>query len=146
MEEVPNILHHCHSSSYRGHFGPTRTTTKVLQSGFYWSSLSKDSYSFVKTCDKCQGVGNISRRHELPLINIFEVEISLVLGIYFMRPFPPLFGQTYILLTVDYMSKEVEAIATATNDAQVVLKFLHKNFFTRFGTPLTIVSDEGTHF
>ena len=44
------------------------------------------------------------------------------------------------------MSKWVEAIATPTNDAQVVLKFLYKNIFTRFGTPRVLVSDEGTHF
>ena len=39
-EEVPNILHQCHSSSYRGHFGATRTAAKVLQSGFFWPTLS----------------------------------------------------------------------------------------------------------
>ena len=63
-----------------------------------------------------------------------------------MGPFPPLFGQVYILLAVDYVSKQVEAIANPTNDAQVVLKFLHKKIFARFGTPRAIVSDEGTHF
>ncbi|KAK6119639.1 hypothetical protein DH2020_046616 [Rehmannia glutinosa] len=40
------------------------------------------------------------------------------------------------LLTVDYVSKWIEAIATPTN----------KHIFTRFGTPRAIVSDEGTHF
>ena len=43
------------------------------------------------------------------------------------------------------MSKWVEAIVAITNDAKVVLKFLHKNIFTRFGTPRCIISDEGTH-
>ena len=47
---------------------------------------------------------------------------------------------------MDYVSKWVEATATPTNDAQVVLKFLQKNIFTRFNTPKVIVSDEGTHF
>ena len=47
---------------------------------------------------------------------------------------------------MDYVFKWVNAIATPTNDGQVVLKFLHKNIFTRFGTPRAIVSDEGTHF
>ena len=40
----------------------------------------------------------------------------------------------------------MEAIATSTNDAKVVVKFFMKNIFTRFGTPRAIVSDEGTHF
>ena len=34
-EEIPDILYHCHSSNYRGHFGSHRTAMKVLQSGFY---------------------------------------------------------------------------------------------------------------
>ncbi|XP_073057326.1 uncharacterized protein [Primulina eburnea] len=36
----------------------------------------------------------------------------------------------------------MEAIATNTNDARVVAKFVHKNIFTRFGTPRAIISDE----
>ena len=100
----------------------------------------------MKTCDRCQRMGNMSRRHELPLTNILDVEIFDVWGIDFMGPFPPSFGQVYILLIVDYVSKWVEAIATPTIDAQVVLKFLYKNIFTRFGTPREIVIDEGTHF
>ena len=63
-----------------------------------------------------------------------------------MGPFPPSFGQTYILLVVDYVTKWVKVVATPTNDSWVVLKFLHKNIFTRFGTPQAILSDEGTHF
>ncbi|PON44673.1 LOW QUALITY PROTEIN: hypothetical protein TorRG33x02_330310 [Trema orientale] len=34
-EEVRDILYVCHASAYGGHFGPTSTATKVLQSGFY---------------------------------------------------------------------------------------------------------------
>ena len=50
-EEVHDILHHCCFSLYGGHFGATQTAAKVLQSGFYWPTLFRDSHSFVKTCD-----------------------------------------------------------------------------------------------
>ena len=63
-----------------------------------------------------------------------------------MGPFPPSFGNTYILLTVDYVSKWVEAIATKKNDAKTIVHFVHKNIFTRFGTPCCIINDEGSHF
>lgn len=53
----------------------------------------------------------------------------------FMGSFSPSKGYFYILLAVYYVSKCVEAIATKKNDALVVLKFLHKNIFTRFGPP-----------
>ena len=45
---------------------------------------------------------------------MLEVEIFDVWEIDFMGPFPPSFGQTYILLAVDYVSKWVEAVAPQT--------------------------------
>ncbi|GJT76063.1 reverse transcriptase domain-containing protein [Tanacetum coccineum] len=60
-------------------------------------------------------------------------------------PFPSSRGNKYILVAVDYLSKWVEAKALPTNDARVVYKFL-KSLFARFGAPLAIISDRGTHF
>ena len=145
-EEWTSIMEACHSSPYGGHAGPAKTAAKILQSGFFWPSLFKDTYNFVKTCDRCQRVGNLSNRAEMPLTNILECELFDVWGIDFMGPFPNSFGNLYILVAVDYVSKWVEAIATPTNDSRVVLKFLQKNIFTRFGTPRTIISDGGAHF
>jgi len=63
-----------------------------------------------------------------------------------MGPFPVSFGFTYILLVVDYVSKWVEAKATKTNDARVVIDFVRSHIFCRFGIPRAIVSDQGTDF
>ena len=73
--EVGDILTHCHSLECGGHFNGQRTTTKVLQSGFYWPSIFKDAHLFAKSCDRCQRIGNIGRRNETPLTNILEVEL-----------------------------------------------------------------------
>nr|GEU89369.1 reverse transcriptase domain-containing protein [Tanacetum cinerariifolium] len=63
----------------------------------------------------------------------------------FMGPFSSSRGNKYILVTVDYLSKWVEAKALLTNDARVVCKFL-KSLFARFRTSRTIISDCGRHF
>ena len=63
-----------------------------------------------------------------------------------MGPFVSFFNNWYILLAVVYVSKWVEAAATPTNDGEVILKFLQKYIFIRFGTARAIISDEGTHF
>jgi len=144
--EMENILHQCNSSAYGGHFAGERTATKVLQCGFFWPTLFMDARVFSLKCDRCQRVGNISNRQEMPLNMILEVELFDVWGIDFMGPFPSSFSNSYILLAVDYVSKWVEAIASPTNDAKVVVKFIRKNIFSRFGTPRAIISDEGTHF
>ena len=82
----------------------------------------------------------------MPLTPILVVEIFDVWGIDFMGPFPPSLGNEYILVAVDYVSKWVEAIATKTNDHKVVLQFVQKNIFSRFGFPKAIISDGGSHF
>ncbi|KAJ9550857.1 hypothetical protein OSB04_014902 [Centaurea solstitialis] len=144
--EQHNILQECHASPYGGHFGGQRTAAKILQSGFFWPTIFKDSFEFVKKCDRCQRTGNVSQRNEMPLNNILEVELFDVWGIDFMGPFPMSFHNQYILVAVDYVSKWVEAIACPRNDAKTVINFLHKNIFVRFGTPRALISDEGTHF
>jgi len=49
-------------------------------------------------------------------------------------------------VAVDYVSKWVEAIAFSTNDFKMVINFLKKNVFARFGTLRALLSDNGTHF
>ena len=63
-----------------------------------------------------------------------------------MGPFATSFGNQYILVAVDYVSKWVEAVARATNDSKAMLQFLKRNIFSCFGTPRAIISDEGIHF
>lgn len=82
----------------------------------------------------------------MPFNNIFVAELFDVCGIDFMGPFPSSFLNKYILVVVNYVSKLVEAIATPTNDTNVVIKFLKKHIFTPFGTPRALISDEGTQF
>ena len=42
--------------------------------------------------------------------------------------------------------KWVEAKATPKNDARTTACFLYEYVFTRYGLPIEIVSDRGTHF
>ena len=72
---------HCHSLECGGHFNGQRTAVKVLQSGFYWPSLFKDDQLFAKSCDKCQRIGNIGKRNEMPLTTILEAELFDVWGL-----------------------------------------------------------------
>ena len=144
--EQCKIVNECHASLDGGHFSGERTTHKILQSGFYWPTIFRDCAEWVKLCDRCQKIGNISSRNEMPLRGILVVQIFYVWGIDFMGPFSPSFGNLYILLAVDYVSKWVEAIACPRNDANTVVSFLQKNILSIFGTPRTIISDGGTHF
>ena len=50
---------------------------------------------------------------------ILAVDNFHVWGNDFQGPYPSFFGNKYILVAVDYVSKWVEAVATKTNDGRV---------------------------
>ena len=107
----------------------------------------KDAWRVYENCQQCQrAVKSITRRHETLQQPMIFCEVFDIWGIDFIGPFPPSSGFSYILLAVDYVSKLVEAIATRTNDARVVMSFVRSNIFCRFGIPRAIISDQGTHF
>ena len=108
-EEIENILIHYYSLECGRHFGGNKTATKVLQLVFYWPTLFKDVHAFISAYDRCQRMGNISRKYEGPLKGILKVDLFDVWGIDFIGPFPSSYNNKYILLAVDYKSKWVEA-------------------------------------
>ncbi|XP_025981162.1 uncharacterized protein LOC114383786 [Glycine soja] len=106
-EESKSILWHFRNSPCGRHYSGDETTTKVLQSGFFWSSVFSDAHEHATKCDQCQRMGNISRRNDC-------------WGIEFVGPLPPSYGNEYIIVAVDYVSKWVEAVASLKNDAKIV--------------------------
>ena len=72
---------------------------------------------------------------------IIVVEIFDMWGIDFIGPFPSSFRNECIFLTVDCVSKWIEAIHSRTNEAKIIVKFLRDNIFARFGMPHAIISE-----
>ncbi|RDX97889.1 gag-pol, partial [Mucuna pruriens] len=121
--KINSVLQFCHAAPGGSHDGSTRTTRKVMDCGFYWPTIFRDVYQLVSTCEK-----------------FFDVW-----GIDFIEPFPISNWYSYILLVIDYVSGWVQAIATKTNDAKVVVDFLKSNIFCWFGVPKALISDQGSH-
>nr|GEU67257.1 reverse transcriptase domain-containing protein [Tanacetum cinerariifolium] len=48
-KEALNILEACHNGPTGRHHGANLTTRKVFDSGFFWPTIYKDAYEFVKT-------------------------------------------------------------------------------------------------
>ena len=119
---------------------------KVIQSGFYWPSLFKDTHNICRGWDKCQRLWKITRRHMMPFNPILVVDLFDVWGIDFIGPFPASFGYVYIMVRVDYVSKWIEPVPCRAANHRVVLMFLKENIFSRFGVPKAIISDGGSHF
>jgi hypothetical protein len=73
--EVSSVIKFCHSEACGGHFLSKKTTAKILQYGFYWPTMFKDTHAFCTTCENYQKLGSISKRHMMPLNPILVIEI-----------------------------------------------------------------------
>jgi hypothetical protein len=70
-------------------------------------------------------------------------------GLDFIEPIKLMnhyFSNWYILIATDCATKWVEAKALHTNIIVVTRKFSYNHILTQFSCPLTIVTEEGTHF
>ena len=55
-------------------------------------------------------------------------------------------GARYIITAVEYVTKWAEAEPVDTCSSEIAAKFIYENIITQFGCPLTLISDQGTHF
>ncbi|KAL6310858.1 hypothetical protein AAG906_037078 [Vitis piasezkii] len=79
LNKSNQILSHCHDSACGGHFASQKTAMKVIQSGFWWPSLFKDTHTMCKGCDRCQRLGKLTR-NMMPLNPILIVDVFDVWG------------------------------------------------------------------
>lgn len=66
-DETYDVLHACHDEPCGGHFASKRTAMKILNTGYYWPTLYKDSAQYTKYCEKCQRMGRPTKTDEMPL-------------------------------------------------------------------------------
>nr|GEU29823.1 reverse transcriptase domain-containing protein [Tanacetum cinerariifolium] len=66
-KEALDILKACHNRPTGGHHGANLTAKKVFDAGFFWPTIYKDVYEFVKNYDSCQRQGKISQPYKTPI-------------------------------------------------------------------------------
>jgi len=126
-----------------GHFAGRITAEKILQVGYYWPTLFKDAHDYCRSCDVCQAYAQrftvSGPLHPIPLLGPFEKW-----GINLMGPLPMTRrGHRFIIVATDYFTKFAKVRALKSSVKQEVARFLYERIFTRFGTPLEIVSNNG---
>jgi hypothetical protein len=77
-----------------------------------------DTKEFIRRCKRCQKYGGITTRYAMPLQDNLQVEIFDVWGIDFMGSFLKSGNCEYILVSVDYVSKWVEALPCRSADSK----------------------------
>ena len=81
----------------------------------------------------------------MPLISINPSLTFELWAIDFIGPFPipaKRSGARYMITAVEYVTKWAEDEPVDTCSSEVVAKFIYENIITRFGCPLTLISDQ----
>ena len=142
-------MHKAHYGSARGHFQSDTTANRIQQLGLCWPTLYKDCKTFVSKCDRCQRLGRLLPSTEITLISVNPSLTFEIWAIDFIGPFLVPAKRTsarYIITVVEYVIKWAEAEPVDTCSSEVAAKFIYENIITRFGCPITLISDQGSHF
>ena len=141
------VLELAHDLPVSGHLGVRKTYNRVLQH-FFWPGLKRDVAKWCKECHTCQLGGNPNQNiPQAPLhpIPAFDEPFSHII-IDCVGPLPKTKSQNEYLLTIMCSSTRFpEAIPLRSIKTNTILKALIK-FFTLFGLPKSIQSDQGTNF
>ncbi|XP_068227409.1 uncharacterized protein [Palaemon carinicauda] len=143
----PSILHLAHQNPFSGHFGVNKTFCKLTKH-FYWPGIHSDVKEFCKTCHVCQMIGKPNQKlSKAPLepIPAMEEPFHRVL-VDIVGPLPKSKGgNQYILTIMDRSTRYPEAIPLRNVCSKNVVNGMLQ-FFTRFGLPKEVQSDQGSNF
>ncbi len=141
-----DVMTECHSVLTSGHLGRAKTTSNVKRR-FLWPGMRKDIQIFVQSCDSCAKFKVNGQKRKAALKDI-RVGIPMErVCIDIVGPFPVSSqGNKYALVVTDCFTKYVEIYAMPNQEAYSVAQVLTKEFFSRFGVPNFLHSDQGTQF
>jgi hypothetical protein len=135
-----------HDTPSAGHQGIARTKAKVKEK-FFWYNLNKDVANFVSSCPTCNGNKKSDRYSRCPLTEYQASAPMERIHLDFLGPLPTTpRGNQHVLMIVDQFTKWVECITRPSQTAEVTAHAAVNVFFSRFGCPLQIHSDQGRNF
>ena len=142
--ERDNFMYEAYYGPMGRHFQADTTAKKIQQSGLWWPTLYKDCKKFVSQCDRCQRLGRPLPSTEIPLIAVNPILTFEIWAIDFIGPFPIPAKRTsarYIITAVEYVTKWEEVEPVYRCSSEIAAKFIYENIITRFGCPITLISD-----
>ena len=140
------VLSELHGGVMSGHVGERRTLHRLRQR-FYWVGMRSDVREWCKACDVCSAKKGPARRNRAPL-QLYTVGAPMErVAVDIAGPFPVTpRGNRYICVAMDYFTKWPEAYALPNHEAETVADVLVSEFFSRFGVPAELHSDQGREF
>ena len=128
-----------------GHQGVGRTL-ELLRQRCYWPGMSSDVRRWCQTCERCQVAKDSGPPVRSFMGHLLASEPNEILAMDFTLLEPTHNGLENVLVLTDVFSKYTLAIPTRDQRASTVAQVLVTEWFSKFGVPARIHSDQGLNF
>jgi transposase InsO family protein len=140
------VLRECHDNPTAGHLGIAKTTAR-LALRYYWPGMFREAAQYVRKCPSCQRYKTPQQQppgkmYPTPNRQPWETVSTDLVG-----PLPRSSrGNCYVVVMQDRFTKWVQCRAVRKATARAVTQALYEEVITRFGCPVTVISDNGTQY
>lgn len=140
------VLKEIHDDPEAGHLGTTKTSARAALK-YYWPGMFRDVRTYVRKCESCnkfkfnqaKPYGEMYYRHLQSPGQLISVDL--------MGPFPKSKkGHMYLLVFQDCFTKWVELHPLRRASTKPIIEAFKSRIIYRFGTPRTLISDNGSQF
>ena len=140
------LFHRLHELRTGGHLEIKRTVYQ-LQKRFYWPDLQSDVCTWCRWCVICAKRKPTHGRHRGLLKQSVAISPMEKIVIDILGPLSKtVSGNEYIMVISDYFTKWIECYALPDQQAYIVADALVTKYFTRFGVPYFLRTDQERDF
>ena len=120
---------------------------KIMRTGYFWLTMETDCYQFIQRCLECQIHGDLihvppSELHALTSPWPFSIWGIDIIGKILSKSSS---GHEFILVTIDYFTKWVEATSYPRFTSSAVASFIISHIICRYRVHHELISDRGVH-
>lgn len=145
QEEIEEILFEFHDAPLGGHVGAKRMK-KRIGTLFTWPNMTRDIDNYVKQCDSCQK-NKIWSHNKIPMkitTTSSEPFEKLYMDIVVLPDSD--YGNRYGLVMQDDLTRFLVVAPMEDQESNTVARTFVENYICKFGTPLELVTDQGSNF
>jgi hypothetical protein len=128
-----------------GHLGVAKTYG-LAQERFFWTGLKSDVEAKVRSCARCVCAKSPHLPERAPLVSIVTSRPMEAVFMDFLGLETSKGGFNYILVITDHYTKYAAAFPTRNQEAKTVARILVDQYFTQYGIPERINTDQGASF
>ncbi|XP_023403718.1 gypsy retrotransposon integrase-like protein 1 isoform X2 [Loxodonta africana] len=143
-EEKKKVLRECHENDTGSHHGISRTLT-LVESSYYWTSVTNDVKQWVYACQHCQVAKNTvtlaPKQHLLKVENPWSIVTVDLMGPFHTSNR----SHVYAIIMTDLFTKWVVILPLCDVSASEISKAIINIFFL-YGPPQKIIMDQRDEF